>query len=876
MSVRTATKFSIIFAVIALTGMVSANHYNFPNEDITYGGSSIEVEIGCDNSEGECNNAFSDYYQLNVCGERAARKRGTIGNKNDPADPYKFTIKIPKNSPCGQGRVGEFKFIPEPNNRDTSTQHVGEGGQLHVEPKGSMDPHIGKYLYFGLRDDTNPNRLASFFLSNEDPEYWDVDPNYGNIEKDDPLIIYRDHVLTGASESATKAKIGGIAEVSSSGYINQVARLSDGSDIFCTLENGGVNTEPCELGDETFSTGTNTRLMSSDVRGGASTVSPIHQTGKYWPDGEIIVGYQPEYDIVEVGGTSTRDASKSNEGPKFFICREGAEMKSKETVTGNKYTSQVVNVNDPSADEEELYKCNLDDPTDTDYKDWVPVEKCGDGLDNEGDAKIDTSDPACNTESGPTENETTTACKTGVKEVPVFSPLAPSNIEMLAAQYTKTDGSCSTDGTPFSTSNDDLLINNLDNDPYRVYCDDSPAQPSDPLPCIEETFDFSGFGHSQMPVAVFYPTLNYFRQIERADDTLDFSDGDVYDTGFVEDGLGWTYKTQSLYEAEQKYWSTTFDTCLSTGACQFYTNWEDRIRMPEVEQAYNNSDSSLNSIAWLTGGEGGPFNAGTNVSNSPSGQDDVLSKDSSEIAIFDGGFAGKCESDEVWQYKPGDDEWKCSGDIDWQQTAYLPEFDSLDNDNAGLIFPPYNFINDKSNLPDYIYNRVGGVQEGLGWNSFETAWEEAPQKTGTVDVQSIDAKCWNGTKGLTQDQIKESENYIESNFNVNVTQWFTINVPDNPSDPVAKFRPLTHDGTYSCAWRVNAETSSGTTITEWDAQHFMVEMQNHLGNTISGPKSIAVKNITEDSSYAGSLPDATGSDHDWTSNELEQAMNNWN
>lgn len=867
----------LVFLLLSVSTVSAVNAYAGNVEYL----SNAQITVGCGDS---CPTGRYVYFDVNVCGEEFTKTRGGRFNARLEESDYPLTLEfaVPYSvgffggdeAPCSQG---DHSVVIEPysgNNKQISFDNAET--TLTVNPKGSMeDPHIGKYLYFGMREDTDPNRLASFFLSDKDPEYWDVDPNYGNIEKDDPLIIYRTHSMTGSSEAATKADIGGIAEVSSSGYINQVARLSDGSDIFCTYDGGGVNTARCEIGDEKFSTGTNNRLHNSDLHG-TSTISPIHQTGKYWPDGEIIVGYQPEYDIVEVGGTSTRDASKSNEGPKFFICREGAEMKSKETVTGNKYTSQVVNVNDPSADEEELYKCNLDDPTDTDYKDWVPVEKCGDGLDNEGDAKIDTSDPACNTESGPTENETTTACKTGVKEVPVFSPLAPSNIEMLAAQYTKTDGSCSTDGTPFSTSNDDLLINNLDNDPYRVYCDDSPAQPSDPLPCIEETFDFSGFGHSQMPVAVFYPTLNYFRQVERADDTLDFSDGDVYDTGFVEDGLGWTYKTQSLYEAEQKYWSTTFDTCLSTGACQFYTNWEDRIRMPEVEQAYNNSDSSLNSIAWLTGGEGGPFNAGTNVSNSPSGQDDVLSKDSSEIAIFDGGFAGKCESDEVWQYKPGDDEWKCSGDIDWQQTAYLPKFDSLDNDNAGLIFPPYNFINDKSNLPDYINNRVGGVQEGLGWNSFETAWEEAPQKTGTVDVQSIDAKCWNGTKGLTQDQIKESENYIESNFNVNVTQWFTIDVPDNPSDPVANFRPLTHDGTYSCAWRVNAETSFGTTITEWDAQDFMVEMQNHLGNTISGEKSIAVKNMTEDSSYAGSLPDATGSSHDWTSNELTQAMNNWN
>jgi hypothetical protein len=136
------------------------------------------------------------------------------------------------------------------------------------------------------------------------------------------------------------------------------------------------------------------------------------------------------------------------------------------------------------------------------------------------------------------------------------------------------------------------------------------------------------------------------------------------------------------------------------GNCQDYDSWKDRIREPEVSTAYDNSDSSTNIEAWYHGDIAGPYNAGVNVS-SFSTQKEVLSKDTSREAVFKGGFAGKCDNDQVWQKtQDSGNTWRCSGDIPWDQTVYLPEFQN--DDHVGLIFPPYNFKNSQSDLPDYI------------------------------------------------------------------------------------------------------------------------------------------------------------------------------
>ena len=292
--------------------------------------------------------------------------------------------------------------------------------------------------------------------------------------------------------------------------------------------------------------------------------------------------------------------------------------------------------------------------------------------------------------------------------------------------------------------------------------------------------------------------------------------------------------------------------------------------MPEVQQAYDNSNSDKNVIAWHNGTPNGPYNAGVNVS-SYSTQKEVLSKDTSVEAVFKGGFAGKCESDQVWQ-KTQDTEntWRCSGEIPWQQTVYLPEFEN--DDHVGLIFPPYNFINDQTNLPDYVYNFVDGKQEGAGFNSFEVAAEQMDFLfSGSTDIDRINARCWNGTTGIPEGQMSNSQSYLESNYNVKMSD-FQISVPSNPSDPVANFRPLDHDGSYSCYW--NVTTADGDTVS--DIQDTMVEVHNHLGKTPSGKESILVKNITEDSSYAGDLPDMTGSNHEWTTSELTTKIGSWN
>lgn len=56
-----------------------------------------------------------------------------------------------------------------------------------------------------------------------------------------------------------------------------------------------------------------------------------------------------------------------------------------------------------------------------------------------------------------------------------------------------------------------------------------------------------------------------------------------------------------------------------------------------------------------------------------------------------------------------------------------------------------------------------------------------------------------------------------------------------------------------------------------------MKMHNHLDKSNpSGYEETAVKNITEDSSYAGDLPDMTGTDHEWKASDLSSKISSWN
>lgn len=856
---RKLSSILFILSLVLMMGLVSAQEYSddidsFPDQTATYG-QDATISLQCPDSK--CPVPSSSYgggspgMSLNI--EGCIARQGFDFAYRDSSSYMDVTYSIPSEYSCGIGEH-DMQVMYDGNVQAEAT--------LDVQAK-NMDPHKGQYLY--IVSDINNDELQDFILSND---IWEdtFSPFWGDKEDPEsyPCVTlpggdgcYNSAVMvedvddwSGNEYASWNVDYGERIEPSTSDSIESIVNGSvyEGKERYTggTVGDGDCANDPCALGKASFTTENGIiGLQYGKYARNLNSSTPVETgVGVRMPEGEVIFGEEPV--AYDKDGERFVDDHEIQPTRKFFICREGATM---DNGFGSE-VPQVVDVN-PDLDEESLMQCQQTTST------WQPVAECNDELDNDNDTDIDyPDDTGCNSETD--SSESGSACETGVTRETIHDPLGYT-YQGIVAQY-ETSSGCSTDGTIYY--DDDIVASNLDYDPGYTTCEKGTAYFGGP--CTEKSWDYNGFNSSTMPIVKYWPTWNYFYQMENADENLDLSE-DVYQTDFVTDYVGWDSKVQSLYDAEKKY---SYGSCIY-GLCQEYYTWEDRIKMPEVEEAYNNSDSDTNIKAWHHNDPEGPYNAGANNTR-------VLSKDSSSEAVFKGGFAGKCENDEVWQYKADESEWKCSGDIDWQQTVYLPEFQN--DDNAGLIFPPYNFINDKSSLPDYIFNKSAlDVQLGAGWNSFETAWEEAPHKTGTVDVQSIDAKCWNGTKGLTKDQVKESENYIESNFNVNVTQWFTINVPDNPSDPVAEYKPLTHDGTYSCAWRVNAETSSGTTITEWDAQDFMVEMHNHLGKSSpSGTAETVVKNITEDSSYAGSLPDATGSDHDWTSNELEQAMNNWN
>lgn len=289
MSFKAFAKLSIIFAILSMVSVVSANHYSFPDETIEYSGSSIDVTIGCDSSNGLCPDRYADYYQLNICGERAARKRGNFG-VTSPTSSYTFTnIEIPEDARCGQGDH-EFRFIPEPENRDSSPQHIGSGGNLNVEASNMANAHRGDNLIVNY--DTGNDQLRNFQLTND---FWDigatshsdsVSPRNGviMIQDYDDRIIGNDH---SRSEVALEPDQDPILD-----YTMNLDEYTDDSgphtnEVDARYDATGV------LSSTDFNSGNSFKYGDVGSNWGINSQSPVHAEGNYGPDGEIILGYEP-------------------------------------------------------------------------------------------------------------------------------------------------------------------------------------------------------------------------------------------------------------------------------------------------------------------------------------------------------------------------------------------------------------------------------------------------------------------------------------------------------------------------------------------------------------------------------------------------------
>lgn len=175
--------------------------------------------------------------------------------------------------------------------------------------------------------------------------------------------------------------------------------------------------------------------------------------------------------------------------------------------------------------------------------------------------------------------------------------------------------------------------------------------------------------------------------------------------------------------------------------------------------------------------------------------------------IFDGGFAAKCPEGEAWQYLTENSRWDCSGDIAWTQSFVMPEVET--EDAVGLIFMPYNAMDNTDSFPNFVYeeDETGNLAPGsAGWLSYPVAYDEAEHRSGSSDLDELEAVCWEG------DVFDKPEDISNPPEDQSTTGVITKNVPVNPQYPFGIAAEMEHNGNYACSW--NFTTTGGEEIAE--------------------------------------------------------------
>ena len=747
-----------------MTG-VAGGEYSVTSDTVDY---LSEADMTVDCASGVCPTGRYAYIQATVCGNKFGVANGARFSPLEyPVDisfsvPYATGLFDDKDAPCS---VGKKQVKVEGNVNAGPSAPASGTGELTVNSKGSMDNHVGEYLYYGLRDDTSPNRLNNFFLSNTDPGYENVNPNYAGLTNDEPLIVYDEHSATGSTEGATRPKVGSILKDSETTKLNSIAKLTDSSgQPICTHEGGGVNDAFCSIGENNFGTGNNIRLSSSDYHTSVSDISPVHSDAANLPDGEIAVAYYPEY--YDVSANADTPGSNSESGPYFFVCRPGATMDN-----GAQEVDQVIDLEDSNQD---LYQCNPG------QREWNSVNECEDNIDNDKEDKlIDDNDPGCNT--GDTEDDGGTPppgelCYPGESSpcTPEFTcndaPLATESPSGITYAFYESGGSCEfTEWSKWDRVGTQADGSKYLTNPDEFSCDYSQASSNEKCPPEDQWSSDWINKEGSMPVVEYGALPRYFDLLANATDRNLTTQG--VPTGFVEQNTGWVSQTQGLHTAERRYDIDQIGTATSPGGinegncgsgsieysgsstnvdCESYEWWDKR----NLEDAKLNYKSSFNNDR--------PINrkGSWDVANAGSASK-TTSITSEEDYVFKGGWVGECGMEDwgVTGDSPNRQTWQClsttpvtvgfgggggcctDGGIEipnFGTSAYLPDTDKYNDGGVekreiGVIQFPY--INQEGSLPGYIPADV---------NSYRNLVGDVNGDGNTDEITQLRAECWAG------------------------------------------------------------------------------------------------------------------------------------
>ena len=706
---------------------------------------------------------------------------------------------------------------------DTGNEYYPD--QLYIDPF-NMESFYGKYLY--LNGEADPAKIHDFYLSNDNwgEDHTRPDPEDVYPDSDSAWVMVNEKDIAKKDDSAAyEASLGSRIESSDgdlTGLIDDVPSAGDHSPGNTLVTSTGGNNGVCEEGPcaminkiDFGDTDANKDIEYNDVEIGSFTFFPESVTsahtsfdgGEYRPEGEIMVGRKPEH----------ANGGPDSSGPYFFICTAGATMNN-----GYEQVDRVINVSDGSS--EDLYQCQPG------QREWEPVNSCNDGLDNDDDGQIDSTNSEYQSNGGGQEADESScgatnanseytetgsnSCKQGVKYETIYGPYG-GVYERLVAQYEKDNGDCSTEGT---IELDDEIVydqwedtTNFEPQSYTCENDDDVINPA---PCrIAEEDDPNIYGvydneYDEVGVVEYYPEKAYFNSGTMMQK---LNNGEVVETGFVGDE-GWKPKYESLFESKDKYADSTVIVGGENNLFKYGT-WKDRIRSPEVEDAYNNTANTFDNHvkAW------GIANAGVTNSNV-----------SSASTTFSGGYYGLCEEQKAWQ-DTGDDGWRCSGEIEWDQAIHLPQFEGPDEDyrmDVGLIVMGYN---NQQDWDDYVgypdskdrtlgfdsSDRIGSDGPRKGWMSYPLATQEADYRNqDTLDY--MNATCWAGSPSDKPDSSIENGNNEGSRYlkwtNVPVLEGVPYGVTgrlDSSSD--TDFNLANFNG-YTCNWEYQTQDSGAVNV----------------------------------------------------------------
>lgn len=498
--------------LVSISGLVNAYTFYIDDDQARYNG-YIESSIsGAADPIIETNPGDPDPNMITLCGkqlnlEPASGGGGFFKLQDGPQ-------KIPTDIQCSVGSKNVTVYSDDSNEFYPF--------EVNVDPF-QMDSFYGEYLY--LNGEADPSTINDFYLSNdnwgEDHSRPDPQSVYGDTDSAWVMVSEKDAIKKDDS-AAYEASLGnrvGPDSIRINELIDDNPSAGNHMPGRTLATSTGGNFDDCEEGPcamvNDIQFGAADDVEYNDVEIGSfgffpESITSAHNTkdgGEYRLGGEIMVGSKPEH----------ANGGPDQEGPYFFMCTQGATM-------DNGY-EQVNRVIDIGEDDQDLMKCN---PS---AGEWEPVNECNDGLDNDGDSRIDapgiegndtdcdgTTDPYGEDPSGEDPSgDPPSDCKVGAIRTDVVAGLSE---DAIVAQHPTSSG-CNTDGTIYATDEDVLngwkTSIGANSHPQEYTCSNPYTGPGKEY-CSEVALGDYGSEGADIQVAETVPERSYINQMLRLQD----------------------------------------------------------------------------------------------------------------------------------------------------------------------------------------------------------------------------------------------------------------------------------------------------------------------------------------------------------------------